>query len=178
MQITVLLEAVLIVTLALAVLTDLRQQKIPNRLTFPAIALGLVLNTLLNGWHGLLFSVEGLAAASLSLALFLLAGAIGAGDIKLLWAVGALMGPHFAFGTLLATAILGGMQGLLTAARRGELTYTILNTFLGSHALATQGSITEIKGMGRTSRAGKMPYAPAIALGVAAVMLLRHWGAF
>ena len=43
----------------LAVFSDLRWRKIPNCLTLPAIALGLLLNFLGNSWNGLLFSFIG-----------------------------------------------------------------------------------------------------------------------
>jgi prepilin peptidase CpaA len=174
---TLVIQGILIVTLLIAVTTDLIAHKIYNWLTFPVILLGLALNGWRDGGAGLLFALGGIGVASLALLLFLLAGAMGAGDVKLLWAVGALTGPIFTFWALLGTAIAGGALGLLYAASRGELAHTARNALVGGHVLTTLGSADSLQGMARTSRVGKMPYAPAIALGVAAVALLRHLGA-
>lgn len=40
------------VLLAIALVTDLRSMKIPNKLTLPGIVVGLVFNTIFGGWHG------------------------------------------------------------------------------------------------------------------------------
>ncbi|MDQ3454526.1 MAG: hypothetical protein M3513_03440, partial [Actinomycetota bacterium] len=53
-------QAVILVVVAIAVLTDVRRRKIYNVLTFPAMALGLTLNTVADGASGLLFAVAGL----------------------------------------------------------------------------------------------------------------------
>lgn len=173
---TPVIQGLLIVMLLIAVTTDLITHKIYNWLTFPMILLGLALNGWRDGGAGLLFALGGIGVASLALLLFLLAGAMGAGDVKLLWAVGALTGPIFTFWTLLSTAIAGGALGLLYAANRGELAHTARNALVGGHVFTALGSADSLQGMARTSRVGKMPYAPAIALGVAAVALLCHLG--
>jgi len=53
----IFLSAVLIV----ASVNDLRFQKIPNLLTYPAMAVALVYHFVMNGLNGLLFSAVGLA---------------------------------------------------------------------------------------------------------------------
>lgn len=163
------------ITLCIAVITDLRSHRIYNWLTFPAIALGLLLNSFAARSPGFLFALGGLGIACLSLILFAL-GAMGAGDVKLLGAVGALMGPHFAFWSLLGTAILGGVLGVIYAIKRGALAHTVRNALVGGHVCAVLNSPEELRGMALTSKAGKMPYAPAIALGVLSVFLLRAMG--
>lgn len=171
----ILCKTVLAVALVIAVVTDLRSHRIYNWLTFPTIALGLLLNTLGSGVSGTLFALGGLAVSALSLALFLL-GAMGAGDVKMLAAIGTLMGPHFTIWTLLWTAILGGVLGAVYALRKGALGYTFRNAIIGGHVCAVLNSPEELKGMALTSKVGKMPYAPAIALGVSMVVLLQYLG--
>lgn len=108
----------LAVTLSVACVTDLRARRIPNALTFSALLLGLVLAGMFGGWPCLGLALGGVAVASLSLLLH--AGRLlGAGDVKLLWAVGALTDPRFAGLTLLGTALAGGVLGLLWSWRRG-----------------------------------------------------------
>jgi prepilin signal peptidase PulO-like enzyme (type II secretory pathway) len=71
---------------------DVRERRIPNRVTGPAMVAGLVLHTVLGGWHGLGDSaLAGLIAGGIFL-VFFLAGGMGAGDVKLMAAVGCIAG--------------------------------------------------------------------------------------
>lgn len=170
-----LTQGLLAAILLIAVVTDLRSQRIYNWLTFPAIASGLLLHALSTGVPGLLFALGGIGAASLALLLFLL-GAMGAGDVKLLGAVGALMGAHFTLWAIVCTAILGGILGVGYALRRGALKHTLHNALVGGHVCTVLGSSENLRGMAQTSKAGRMPYAPAIALGAVCTALLMHLG--
>lgn len=170
-----LTQGLLAATLLIAVITDLRSHRIYNWLTFPAMAIGLLLHTFSAGLPGLLFALGGLGVACLALVLFIL-GAMGAGDVKLLGAVGALMGAHFTLWTLLWTAILGGVLGVVYALRRGALKHTVHNAIVGGHVCAVLGTSENLRGMAQTSKAGRMPYAPAIALGVLSTVLLMNLG--
>jgi len=164
---------VLSMTLACAVVCDLRAHKIPNRLTLSVLALGLALNTSLEGGHGLLRSLEGIAVAGLSLLLYALR-ALGAGDVKLLGAVGALMGPTFMAWTLLGTALAGGALALAWAARRGVLAASTQNAVLGARVLQITRSAESLAATVQASKAGRMPYAPAIAIGAAFAACCLH----
>jgi prepilin peptidase CpaA len=165
---------VLALVLLIAVVTNLRKQKIYNWLTLPAIVVGAAVNGIVSGWHGLLFSVEGIAVGSAWLLLFILRGATGAGDVKLLMAVGAFMGPLFTGWTLLYCALAGGVLAVFYALRRGVLGHTVKNALLGAHVLATVQSPDSLKSMADLSKAGKMPQAPAIAMGVIIEWLVVH----
>src|SRR5690242_14118076 len=98
----------LVAALAAATVTDLRARRIPNAITLSAAMLGLSLNTALRGPDGLALSLEGagLALAAL-LPLFALRG-MGAGDVKLMAAIGALKGPEFLIYTFAWAALFGG----------------------------------------------------------------------
>ena len=109
-------SAIIIILLAIvlgtAVVTDLRLSRIPNWLTFPAMTIALVAHTWTNGVGGMVFSLAGLGAG---LALFLilhLSGNIGAGDVKLMAAVGALLGPYGALLSGLLAMVVGGGYAL------------------------------------------------------------------
>lgn len=86
--------ATLMGLLATAIMTDLRSSRIPNWLTIPAMVFGLAGHAWQHGLQGLLFSLFGLLVGlGLFLCLHLL-GSVGAGDVKLMAAVGALVGPE------------------------------------------------------------------------------------
>lgn len=100
--------------LTLAGVIDIRVQKIPNLLTFPTMIVGLVYHTIINSWNGLVFGIGGLG---LGMGLFMipyLMGGMGAGDAKLMGAVGALVGPKGVLIASLFTAIVGGLYALIT----------------------------------------------------------------
>jgi prepilin peptidase CpaA len=104
--------ALLTVVLVTATYTDLRSSRIPNSLTFTAMAIGLITHAYLTGAHGILFSLEGLGVG---LGLFLLlyaSGGIGAGDVKLMGAVGAIVGPYDALIAGLLAILVGGVYAL------------------------------------------------------------------
>jgi prepilin peptidase CpaA len=170
-----LAQGLLAATLLIAVITDLRSHRIYNWLTFPMLAAGLLVHTMTDGLPGLQFALGGLGVACLSLVLFIL-GAMGAGDVKLLGVVGALMGAHFTLWTLLWTAILGGALGVVYALRRGALKHTLHNALVGGHVCTVLGTTENLQGMAQTSKVGRMPYAPAIALGVLSTVLLTNLG--
>jgi len=151
----------LLILLALASACDIRSHRIPNALSFAGLGLGLAWHGWQGGGSGLLLSLEGVAVACLALLPYALGG-LGAGDVKLLGAVGALMGPVFLLWTLPGAVLAGGLLALAWAARRGALRETARNVLFGLHLL---GARAGLGALASASQAGKMPLAPAIALG-------------
>jgi prepilin peptidase CpaA len=102
----------LTVVLVTAMCTDLRWSRIPNWLTFPAMGFALLAHAWVGGLQGALFSLAGLGAG---LGLFLVlyvTGSSGAGDVKLMAAVGALIGPYGALLSALLAILVGGVYAL------------------------------------------------------------------
>jgi len=114
--------------------TDIKSRRIPNYLTGPAILLGLLLHVSLDGWHGLWTSfAAGLIAGAIFLALYL-AGGMGAGDVKLITAVGCIAGLSNVAYLLVLTSLAGGVMGIVFAMMRGRLKQTLVNVVsLASH---------------------------------------------
>jgi prepilin peptidase CpaA len=109
--------ACVLVTVIVGAVWDLATRRIPNALTFGSAGCALVFAA----WHGgpteLLWSGAGyLSGLALFLPLFILGG-MGAGDVKLLAAVGAWLGPRGAFWVALWTSVAGGGLALVVAAR-------------------------------------------------------------
>jgi prepilin peptidase CpaA len=82
---------------------------------------GLVCQTYLNGLDGFLFSVVGTVVGLGLLLLFYINGMMGAGDVKLMGAVGSILGPSGVFRAFLFTAIVGGLYALIVFALKGQL---------------------------------------------------------
>ena len=101
------------IILIVAAINDLRFQKIPNLLTYPAMGIALGCHVVMNGLDGLLFSAGGLALGVAVLILPYLMGGMGAGDAKLMGAVGAILGARGVFIAFLFTAIIGGVYALI-----------------------------------------------------------------
>jgi prepilin peptidase CpaA len=183
--------AVLVALILAALRFDLTKKRIPNFLTFPAILWGLISYIAADGFSGFWFSFTGLLVG---LAIFFIPfamGAMGGGDVKLLGAIGALMGWQFVLSTALLTALAGGVMALayLIATRRllrvlkkgagfvlapffSFLYYRIqLNIF-------NRLSIFFATHPKDTTEPARMPYGAAIAAGVFLFMAMNHfpWG--
>ena len=112
---------ILIVLLTLSVITDIKWKKIPNALTFPVMIFGLMAHGFKSGVLGLIYSIEGLLLGIALLIVFYIMGMMGAGDVKLMGAVGSILGPAGAFKAFLFTAIVGGIYALVVLAYHGQL---------------------------------------------------------
>lgn len=112
MDLPVYLTLFLITVVLAAAVTDFLWQKIPNLLTFPSMLIGMGGHTIDNGLEGLQMSLLGIAVGFGTLLLFYILGGMAAGDVKLLGAVGSIIGPQDVFLVFLMTAILGGVYSI------------------------------------------------------------------
>jgi prepilin peptidase CpaA len=106
---------------------DIRERKIPNFVTGPAILVGLMLHLISSGWGGLVDSaLAGFIAGALFL-IFYLAGGMGAGDVKLMAAVGCLVGLSSLRMVVIVTVIAGAVFALAIGIYNGRLRETLRN---------------------------------------------------
>ena len=103
---------ILALMLAPAAVIDLKFQRIPNKITFPAAIIGLVINIQLNGFDGFLISLQGLGLGVGFFIIPYIIGMVGAGDAKLMGAIGAFIGPKGVIVALIYIAIAGGIYSL------------------------------------------------------------------
>jgi prepilin peptidase CpaA len=159
------IKAVLAAGLVYSVYTDVRWGKIFNKVTFPLILVGFLLNSWFWGVAGSLESLKGFGAAiGLALLLTLVAGpGLGGGDIKLIAAIGALCGPTFVVWTCLFAALAGSVIFLIPLIRRGILRYTVRNF---AHNLYRKYLLQMPVDVAEGSRGGKQPFSVAILAGV------------
>ena len=150
-----------------ATVVDIRTRRIPNDLTATMTGLGLGLSAIgLSGvpvWASILGFVVGLA---LMMPGHLL-GATGAGDVKLMAAIGAIVGPAMVVSAFLFTAVTGGMLAVIVATRRRRLSATLAST--GRLISGASEARQEIR---TAPAASRFAYGPAIAVGSVLAALL------
>lgn len=145
---------------SMATAIDLRTRRIPNWLTLPSLAAGVVVNTVATGWSGFLQSAEGIALAVAMIAVLCWIRAMGLGDLKLCAAVGAWIGPASLVFALVIAAMAGGILAVGYATWRGNLGEVLGRT-------ANLSLPDPSKGFNDHHAEGfTIPYAPAIATGV------------
>lgn len=113
---TILTFAVTLAACLSAAVVDLRSRRIPNRITFPAMLVLLVLHGAFSGLSGLGESALGLCGGFLVFLVPHLFRVMGAGDVKLMAVVGAGLGSQALLTVFLFTSIAGGLQVLLWLA--------------------------------------------------------------
>ena len=144
---------------------DFRFRRIPNLLTGPAILFGLVLHLYLGGLAQLgLAALAGLIAGGVFL-IFFIAGGMGAGDVKLMLAVGCIAGIGSIKDVLISTVIIGAIFAVALALYRGRLRQTISNvaTLIAHHRSEGLTSHPELNVA--NSNTLRLPYALPIAAG-------------
>jgi prepilin peptidase CpaA len=156
-----------VAVLAVSTFTDLRSRRIPNWLSLPFLAAGLVVSFAPKSWHGIgiVPSLEGMGLGLLLFGFLAFMGGMGMGDVKLCAAIGAWIGPRQLFVALVLTGIAGGIMAVLWAAMGG-----FLGELFGGTGDLLFGWRKREKGQESehtlaNPNAKKMPYAPAIAVG-------------
>lgn len=146
--------------------------KIPNIATLFLLIAGLSLHGYSAGASGLLFSVLGLLTGLSLLLLPYLMGGMGAGDVKALAALGALLGPGAVFQVFLYTGLIGGLLAVFHYALSHNLKEKCLEWAQAIKAFAYTKSLTSLKPSGAREQL-RFPYAAAIAFGFFAYV---NWG--
>ena len=154
--------------LALACVSDWRTRRVPNVLTLSAAGGGLLFHFALGGWPAAGWSIAGLVVGTL---LFL--RGMGAGDVKLLAAIGAWLGPGQVAIAALATSIAGGLLAVLVALAHGYLRKALSNIYL----LLAHWRIAGVQPLPditlERARGPRLAYAFAIAIGTVVTLCLE-----
>jgi prepilin peptidase CpaA len=119
--------AVLAPLTVIVIYYDVRYRRIPNVLVLTALLCGLAVNSFYGGLHGTAASMLGFAIAFIPMLLIHIFGAMGAGDVKLFGAVGAILGASLVPMTFVLVALLGGALAIFATLRAG----TVLSTLHG-----------------------------------------------
>jgi prepilin peptidase CpaA len=146
---------------------DVRTRRIPNRLTLPATAAGMAAAIVAHGGTGALSSAVGLIVGlMLFFPLFALKG-LGAGDVKLMGALGAWLGATMVLGVAFYTTLSGGLLAVALIVKHRYGGQAVRNLWL----LLTHWRVSGLRPLDaltlETSKGPKLPYALPIAVGLA-----------
>lgn len=151
-----------------AAIYDVRYRRIPNWLNVSGVLLGIALNTFLyQGLPGLVFSLKGLILAFGIYVVLYALHAMGAGDVKLMAAIGAIVGWENWFGIFIVTAVVGGIMSLILVASRGRLRKTMFNVgFILSEMKSGRPAYLSNEELDvKSDKATRLPHGATIAVG-------------
>ena len=162
--------------MTIAVIQDLRSRKIPNLLTFSMMLLSLSYHGVTGGLSGLGFSAAGVAIGTGVFLIPYLMGGMGAGDAKLMGAVGAMLGPK---GVVIA-ALISIMLGLFYAILLLFLHMDYARSFLRRARITLETFLLTRQFIpippGKEERKPVLCYALPIALGTMCCLYLKVTG--
>ena len=144
---------------------DVRSRRIPNFITLPAIAFGLLLHAVFGGWRQLASAAAGGLICGVIFLVFYLAGGMGAGDVKLITATGCIAGLSLIGDLLLLTALAGGVMAIGLALYRRQLVETWHNMLALTVHHRIMGLTPHPEFNISNERTLRLPYALAIAAG-------------
>jgi prepilin peptidase CpaA len=154
--------------------TDWRSRRIPNWLTMPALLLGIAANTLVRGWAGTKESLLGTGLGLTLLLPFVIIRALGAGDWKLVGALGSFLGPRQLVLVLMVTILVNGVMALAMIVWKQRVKQTARN-FL--HMLAAF-ALFQLPGRELTldnPEAVKVPFGVAVAFAMILYTVSKIW---
>lgn len=167
--------ATLLAFISICVVVDMRSRRIPNALSGCAMLCGAALNTLYFGGAGLAASLAGFAAAVAVLFGPFALGGVGAGDVKMMGAVGVLLGPRLALIGLLVGMVLGGVITAVALARRGRLEEKLAATLSMIAGTVVTRSLSPLKRAAAEQSAVALPYSVPLGIGTIAVLAMGCW---
>src|SRR6266571_6328688 len=161
---------------AIAGWMDWRYRRIPNWLTVPGLLAGIVGNTLASGWSGAKASVLGALLGLALLLPFVLVRSLGAGDWKLVGALGAFLGPQHLIAVLLGAILVAGVMAVVLVIWHGRVRQTVRNlgrmlaAFFTLHLPGPELSLDNPEAL-------KVPFGIAVAIAVILYSASQVWEA-
>jgi prepilin peptidase CpaA len=107
--------------------TDWRYRRIPNWLTIPGLMLGVAVNSLVWGWPGAKTSLLGAILGLALLLPFVMVRSLGAGDWKLVGALGAFLGPQHLLAVLFGAILVAGVMAVAMVIFHKRVSQTLHN---------------------------------------------------
>lgn len=177
--------AVILLATVVAAVTDVWRFKVHNVLTFPLLLLGIVFHSVTAGVNGLVLSLTGAALGFTALIVLYAIGAMGAGDVKFVTAIGAWVGTEQILPAILIGCIAAGVYAVVLLALHGGAGHAWINLQLamyrvkaiGRHLVRNDESETcqEIAKDLDVRRKRLIPFSAMVGIGVVATLVWKTW---
>lgn len=172
------LYAVLIPGVLLASWIDYSQRRVPNWLNLTLILAGFVAQACFFGWTGVTTGFWGmLTGLGLLIVPWLMHG-MGAGDVKLLSAVGVWLGPLLTLYSFVLGAAIGGVVAVIMIVSTGRLRMACANMALILTKCSTRKTVfsefASAKSFGETSQL--LPYGVPLTAGTLIILAANMFG--
>ncbi len=167
----VMVPILLVAMLGLALWRDLSAHRIDNWLTFSGAVLATMLHLFLSGSSGVLYALGGLAVGFLLLLPLYAYGGMAAGDVKLMAAAGAFLGPTDAALSVAASLLAGSVLAVCVLSLRGGTREGLGH--IGQQLIGFSMTRVWVKAAPGSAASHRFPYALAIGCGCLAVMAWR-----
>lgn len=162
-----------IILIILSLISDIRTYKIKNKIVFPFMIIGFLTNFFLDGFSGLVFSFKGFIAPIVILMIFFALRMIGAGDIKLFSAIGAIFGIEFAIYNIVYSFLAGGVIAILLLAVNKNGIKRLRYLFKYLKACFISASLLPYTDFQDKSDKAKFHFAYAIAVGTFVQLIIK-----
>ncbi len=157
---------------------DYAERRVPNWLNATIAVIGLSFQTAYFGLDGFGWGMAGLWIGFALLIVPWLMHGMGAGDVKLMMAIGAWLGPWLTIYSFAAGAVIGGIAAIIMIATTGRAVhaYTNLQTIMTKMRRfdTAFGEFGGAKTFGDTSQL--LPYGVPLTAGTLAVLLTHYFG--
>ena len=163
----------IVIILIFCFLTDLIQKKIYNWTTLPGIGLGFLINGIFDGFSGLKSAGLGFAIGFGFLFIIFLVGGMGAGDVKLMGAIGAIKGYPFIISALVYSILVGGFIAFAVLVWKKKFLRTERNIFF--FLISKIFPFIHSPGMNK-EQMEKVPFGIAIVIGTIWAMIMEVLG--
>jgi prepilin peptidase CpaA len=153
---------------------DVRTRQIPNELSGLAVLTGIAANLWLSGATGFTQSAVGMALPLVLLVPPFLLGGLGGGDVKMMAAVGAIVGPDLVLESLVLGTIAGGLVAVYRATRLRRASATFSSLARMTRGALAERSLTPLRVSQDSPEAITLPYSVPLALGTLASLSLAY----
>jgi prepilin peptidase CpaA len=176
-----LVIAIALIAAAVGAATDLWKYRVYNILTVPLFLSGLAYHGFFHGWDSLASSAQGALFGFLVLILPYTLGLMGAGDVKLLAALGAWLGLPVTVVVFVLSSLASGLYATVLIVYRGKLRESWMTLRVVCYRLATLGvyickeDLVETLVAEPDRRLRVIPYGAMIPVGVLGAAFWLFW---
>jgi prepilin peptidase CpaA len=154
---------------------DGRTRRIPNWLTVSGGLAGVIIHSVLGGLQGTVMALKGAGFGLLILLPLVLLRAIGAGDWKLVGALGALVGPVMLWFVLFASVMVAGLMAVVLMIRAKRVRATLHNVWMLIVGFLTFGFRAHPEISLDNPGLLKLPFGVAAAIGTFICFVAAQW---